>query len=220
MQLVYQIPLLQPWQSTNFDRPDGITRYKYGYYYIGGYYLPGLYMTDSEFSYHPVKFYNGNNMVYPTYDPDDHSLLITFYEDDSWGRIPLTTTADIINIPNKKSLDYKIFPNPFNDGLNIEFESTGRTHVKLDVYNTAGKLVTTLINEKIESGNHSMLWTGKDDNSKQVADGLYYIKLAMDENIQYSKGIFIKIILYQHVPCSQEWIYDIERICFQVRIFQ
>jgi len=31
----------------------------------------------------------GNNMVYPTYDPSDHSLLITYYWANSWERVML-----------------------------------------------------------------------------------------------------------------------------------
>jgi hypothetical protein len=78
--------------ETPFNRPDGIIRDKYGNYYIGGYYLPGLYRANSEFTGGFELFFKGNNMVYPTYDPDDNSLSITYYESDSWTRVPLTSS--------------------------------------------------------------------------------------------------------------------------------
>jgi hypothetical protein len=78
--------------ETSFDRPDGITRDKLGNYYIGGYYLPGLYKSNSEFNGGFELFFKGNNMVYPTYDPDDNSLLTTYYESDSWIRVPLMSS--------------------------------------------------------------------------------------------------------------------------------
>jgi flagellar hook capping protein FlgD len=73
--------------TNNFDRPDGIVRDVVGTYYVGGYYLPGLYRFDEDFSQPPEMFFAGSHMVYPTYDPSDHSLLVTYYGDHSWGRV-------------------------------------------------------------------------------------------------------------------------------------
>ncbi len=75
--------------STTFDRPDGIVRDKYGNYYVGGYYLPGVYKADPKFGKGFELFFKGSNIVYPTYDRSDHSLLVTYYEANSWERISL-----------------------------------------------------------------------------------------------------------------------------------
>ncbi|MBT5420051.1 MAG: T9SS type A sorting domain-containing protein [Candidatus Cloacimonetes bacterium] len=75
--------------TNNFDRPDGIVRDVVGTYYVGGYYLPGLYRIDEDFSQPPEMFFAGSYMVYPTYDPRDHSLLITYFNANDWGRIML-----------------------------------------------------------------------------------------------------------------------------------
>ncbi len=75
--------------TANLHFPDGITRDAGGTYYVGGYYLPGLYRIDRDFSQAPEMFYVGSHMIYPTYDASDHSLLVTYYGDDSWGRVML-----------------------------------------------------------------------------------------------------------------------------------
>ncbi len=75
--------------TTGFDRPDGIVRDSSGVYYVGGYYLPGLYRIDAGFSREPEMIFAGNHMVYPTYDRGDHSILITYYGADGWDRIAL-----------------------------------------------------------------------------------------------------------------------------------
>jgi hypothetical protein len=75
--------------TTSFNSPDGIVKDKGGNYYVGGYYLPGIYKIDPEFKTTPELFYKGSTMVYPTYDQATNSLLVTFYGTDSWGRIPL-----------------------------------------------------------------------------------------------------------------------------------
>jgi len=75
--------------TNNFDRPDGIVRDAVGKYYVGGYYLPGLYRINEDFSQPPEMFFAGSYMVYPTYDPGDHSILITYYQAHSWDRVML-----------------------------------------------------------------------------------------------------------------------------------
>jgi len=77
--------------TTSFDRPDGIVRDANGEYYIGGYYLPGLYRIDANFSKEPEMIFAGSHMVYPTYDPRDHSLLVTYYGSNGWDKVTLGT---------------------------------------------------------------------------------------------------------------------------------
>ena len=73
--------------TNNFNNPDGITRDKNGYYYVGGYYLPGLYRIDPDLSGEPELFFEGSHMIYPTYNKAHHSLLITYYGQNDWEEI-------------------------------------------------------------------------------------------------------------------------------------
>jgi hypothetical protein len=75
--------------SSTLNSPDGIVRDRYGNHYIGGYYLPGIYKTDTEFRQSIGLFFSGSTIVYPTYDRRDHSLLITHYDANTWERVYL-----------------------------------------------------------------------------------------------------------------------------------
>lgn len=75
--------------TTSFNSPDGIIRDKYGNHYVGGYYLQGMFKTDSEFSKDIELFFEGNTIVYPTYDERNHSILVTHYDANTWERVPL-----------------------------------------------------------------------------------------------------------------------------------
>lgn len=75
--------------STSFNSPDGIVRDKLGNYYIGGYYLEGIFKIDLESSEAIELFFKGKSMVYPTYDEMNHSILVTHYDDNTWERISL-----------------------------------------------------------------------------------------------------------------------------------
>ncbi len=72
--------------STSFNSPDGIIRDKDRNYYVGGYYLQGMFKIDSEFSRDKL-FFEGNSIVYPTYDERTHSIIITHYNANTWERV-------------------------------------------------------------------------------------------------------------------------------------
>jgi len=74
--------------TTSFNSPDGIIRDKFGNYYIGGYYLQGMYRIDSAFRRIEL-FCKGNNIVYPTYDKNNNSVIITHFDANTWERIQL-----------------------------------------------------------------------------------------------------------------------------------
>ena len=77
--------------STSLYSPDGIIRDKSGNYYVGGYYLQGMFRIDAEFRQAVQLFYRGNNIVYPTFDERDNSILVTHYDANTWERIFLDT---------------------------------------------------------------------------------------------------------------------------------
>jgi hypothetical protein len=178
--------------STSFNSPDGIVRDKYGYHYIGGYYLTGLYQTDANFSYPPEKFYSGKNMVYPTYDPADHSLLITFYETNTWRRIPLTTTGvRLIDKPCGFKVG-PVFPNPFNNAASVNFNLGKREQVRIEVYNATGRLISVLANQEMEPGDHTIGWNGSDRSGNPLMNGVYYVRLEAGGSVKTQKAIIIR----------------------------
>jgi len=74
-------------KSTNLNGIDGIAKDMFGNYYITGYYLPGIYKFYPGFNGDPEMFLQGTNIVYPTYNVNNNSLLITYYEEDDWGEV-------------------------------------------------------------------------------------------------------------------------------------
>jgi hypothetical protein len=80
------------------------------------------------------------------------------------------------------------YPNPFNPETVIEFTlrgadaSRGRVPVTLRVYDVAGRLVRTLVDEERSAGVlHAVSWDGRDHAARRVASGVYFYRLNAGE---------------------------------------
>ncbi len=69
------------------------------------------------------------------------------------------------------------YPNPFNPITNISFDLPKAQDVRLVVYDLKGRLVSVLVNEALEAGNHSLIWNGTDRNAQRVASGVYFYQI-------------------------------------------
>ena len=85
-------------------------------------------------------------------------------------------------IPNKISLDQN-FPNPFNPATAFHYTLAESGTIELTITDIIGRKVTTLISGYQRSGNHNLLWTGKDSNGNQVPSGIYFYNLKSGSNI-------------------------------------
>jgi len=178
--------------SNNFHYPDGIERDKNGYYYVGGYYLPGLYQINPDFSGEPEMFFAGSHMIYPTYNEVHHSLLITYYGQNDWEEIFLTTSSIESNELQRAFVLSKNYPNPFAERTSIQFEIKDYAHARLEVLDTSGIIINTLVNEKKQTGTYSVSWDGKNNSGKQVSNGTYYFKLTVNGSTEIQRVIILK----------------------------
>ena len=85
-------------------------------------------------------------------------------------------------IPNKVSLEQN-FPNPFNPATAFQYNLAESGTIELTITDIIGRKVTTLISGYQRSGNHNVLWTGKDSNGNQVPSGIYFYNLKSGSNI-------------------------------------
>lgn len=79
------------------------------------------------------------------------------------------------------------YPNPFNPSTTIEFNLPKSEFVELKVYNILGKEVSTIVTKKLNQGNHTYTFDGKN-----MASGIYYYQLVAGDYRQVKKMILIK----------------------------
>jgi hypothetical protein len=69
------------------------------------------------------------------------------------------------------------FPNPFNPTTSIFFDVKAKGHVSIKIYNVAGQLVRTLVDEVMDAGSYSEEWKGTNNIGADVASGVYFYKM-------------------------------------------
>jgi hypothetical protein len=79
------------------------------------------------------------------------------------------------------------YPNPFNPSTNISFELQASSHVRIDVYNTLGQRVTTLINKNMTPGRHIVHF-----DATGLASGVYLCRMKAGDFQQIRKMVFMK----------------------------
>lgn len=84
------------------------------------------------------------------------------------------------------------YPNPFNPSTKIDYSVSSYEKVQIQIFNSNGELLRTLINNDLGTGNYSVTWNGRDDNGNLVSSGIYYYQLQVGNLTQAKKMILIK----------------------------
>jgi hypothetical protein len=121
-------------------------------------------------------------------DSDGNKLNI--YAEDFDIKIGSTT-----GLPTIQPIDFALhqnYPNPFNPGTWIEFDIDQQTEVNLDIYNSLGQKIKTLVSEKLGQNNYSYYWNGTDESGAAVASGIYIYRLTTGEKVAIKKMVLLR----------------------------
>ena len=84
------------------------------------------------------------------------------------------------------------YPNPFNPSTNIKFDLPVRGHVSLQIFDVAGRLVRTLVDDDREAAAHVVVWDGTDDTGRTVSSGAYYCRVTSGAGTATAKMLLLK----------------------------
>jgi|GEM_PF-3513562 len=107
---------------------------------------------------------------------------------------PVTTSLGNepqIGINNNFKLEQN-YPNPFNPSTKIDYNVPSTNNVKINIYNSNGELLRTLLNEEQNSGERSVTWNGKDSNGSIVSSGAYFYQIQVGELAAAKKMILLR----------------------------
>ena len=106
----------------------------------------------------------------------------------SMGTHPFVT--DVNEIPGSTPTTFALeqnFPNPFNPSTKINFSLPVEGFVTLDVYNSIGQKVATLVNETKTAGTYAVNF-----NASDLTSGIYFYKISSGNFSETKKMILLK----------------------------
>jgi flagellar hook assembly protein FlgD len=92
----------------------------------------------------------------------------------------VAVTAD----PELRFVLHQARPNPFASGTRIAFDTAQPGPVRVVVYDVRGRLVTTLLDQSLSAGSHTVQWEGRDAAGRTVASGAYFCRLSSPEGVR------------------------------------
>ena len=105
----------------------------------------------------------------------------------------IVTDVEMDPLPIPKTFELsQNFPNPFNPSTEIRFSLPKESAVKILVFDMMGRLVTTLVDQRLAAGGHRITWNGRDHSGQAVSSGVYFYHMQTEGFTATKKMVMIK----------------------------
>jgi hypothetical protein len=84
------------------------------------------------------------------------------------------------------------FPNPFNPFTTARFYLAEEQRAKLEIFDTSGRRVALLVDETLPEGEHGRDWWGRDDEGRELASGVYFLRFEAPGHAENTKLVLIR----------------------------
>lgn len=127
----------------------------------------------------------------PTYLDSDQRRVVAFVDQLGLYQLRYAKVQDQSLAPTTYALRNN-YPNPFNNATTIRYEISSPGWVKIDIYNTLGQRVRTLVNEHVPTGRYIVDWDGTNERDQSVSSGIYFYTLKVNDFTETKKMLFLK----------------------------
>jgi hypothetical protein len=136
---------------------------------------------------------NGNGELFRIYPIDAKAQVQKLSGTFNGGRIVarLHGAQSLVAQPLRFALHNNV-PNPFNAETLIRFDLPSDELASLDVFNTLGQKVRTLVQGRLDAGSHELRWDSRDESGKTLASGVYFYRLVAGERVQTQRMMLVK----------------------------
>ena len=100
------------------------------------------------------------------------------------------TYSRVIEVKLSTVVDYKLcqnYPNPFNPSTTISYTMPENGYVQVEIFNSLGQRVETLINKEMQAGVHKIIW-----NAQNSPSGIYFYKITVNKFSQMNKMVLLR----------------------------
>jgi L-ascorbate metabolism protein UlaG (beta-lactamase superfamily) len=112
----------------------------------------------------------------------------------SLTRSPFTDVTSVKK-NNLTPLEFNLnqnYPNPFNPTTNIRFTLPSSSFTKLEIFDSLGQLVNTIISHNLNAGEYSMSWNSTNQTGKYVSSGIYIYRLTTNKSSFSNKMVLLR----------------------------
>ena len=108
--------------------------------------------------------------------------------------VTIPVTVEVVDYVGENSetlpMDYALhqnYPNPFNPSTQIRFDLRETNHVKLAIFNVLGQEVATLVDGRLNAGQHLVTF-----NASDLASGVYFYRIEAGQFTDMRKMVLMK----------------------------
>lgn len=110
----------------------------------------------------------------------------------AWMSVPRSAST-LVTEPVPQTLRLQpCQPNPFNPRTTISFDLPEAGPVRLAVYDVAGSLVRTLVDEHLSPGRHEAVWDGRDRSGRESGSGTYLARLDWGGSVRTTGLVLVR----------------------------
>jgi hypothetical protein len=111
----------------------------------------------------------------------------------TYSKLPLVgiQNHDVQMIPKVFSLSQP-WPNPVARNLSLKYGVPRTSRVRIKVYDTSGRVVRSLVNDDVKPGFHTLKWQGETEQGRQLAQGIYFVRMLAPDFQATRKLVFLK----------------------------
>jgi hypothetical protein len=119
-----------------------------------------------------------------------------------WGRLdpnppppptrPDSSEGKVAIEQNGILLGETLYPNPFNNNINIGVSLAQSTQLNIAIYDILGRLKGKIHTGILPSGTHEFTWSAMDDNQNPLSSGVYFVKFDYPNATKISKAILLR----------------------------
>jgi hypothetical protein len=84
------------------------------------------------------------------------------------------------------------YPNPFNPSTRFTVSVPVESPVNISVYDVLGRSITTLVDDVLTPGYHTIEWNGRSENGQQVPGAVYFVRMTSGNFAAVQKIVMIK----------------------------
>ncbi|MFH0779056.1 MAG: FG-GAP-like repeat-containing protein, partial [Candidatus Eisenbacteria bacterium] len=121
-----------------------------------------------------------SDQIWFTDEPYENSELSAYYDDfEVRGYLPVVGTPEESPSVALENVLYQSFPNPMNPVATIRYSVKETGRVTLRVFDVAGRLVRTLVDDDrtASPSPYTVTWNGRDEGGRSVSSGVYFCQM-------------------------------------------